>query len=125
MKKTIPKYLKIWFKIHFIIDMVFAFPLIFFPQIVSLLDLSSLNTLSTRLVGAALLSIGCSSLLVLKKNIEVYDSLLNLKIIWASAAAFSIMLFIVNEVNINLIPILIIFLVFLGVWIYYKLKIRG
>jgi hypothetical protein len=78
--KKIPRGLKIWFIIHFIVDIALAIPLIFFPKIfLGLLGFPIVETLTARLVGAALIGIGGASLFAYNKKIETYNILLTLK----------------------------------------------
>ncbi len=57
--KEVPNSLRTWFVIHFIADMLFGIPLLFFPEFVlPLLGWGVVDPISTRVVGAALMGIG-------------------------------------------------------------------
>ena len=94
-KKTInsiPKSLRIWFLIHFIVDIIFAIPLIFFPErFLALFGILAVETVTPRLVGAALVGIGGASFFVRNKSKESYDIMLTLKILWSSAAILALL----------------------------------
>jgi hypothetical protein len=120
----VPKSLRIWFVIHFVIDLLFAIPLLFFPErIMPLLGWSVVDPISSRLVGAALLGIGGESLLSRSASREVFLALLNLKIIWAVGAILGIFLGILNGGPPLAWVFLAIFGIFGGVWVNYRVKI--
>ena len=65
----ITKGLKNWFFVHFVIDMLFAVALIFFPGLIlGLFGFPVENLVFVRLVGAALIGIGMASLFTKKKE---------------------------------------------------------
>ena len=82
------------------------------------------DPVTTRLVGAALLGIGGESLLGRKANRETFQSLLNLKIIWAAGAVLGIGLGIKEGAPPMAWGILGIFTVFLVIWIYYRIQLK-
>ena len=111
----IPKSLRQWFLLHFVVDSIFAVALIFYPQ--QLLDLIGLqgNVLLLRVIGAALIAIGGASFLMHKGGKKEYSIMLNFKLLW-SISAVLILLF----SKPLLWPIIILFLIFMSAWIYYK-----
>jgi cation transport ATPase len=118
----IPKSLKIWFLIHFIVDFIFAIPLILFPSwILGLFGLEA-ELIFTRLVGAALLGIGGTSFLMRNKSKESYNTMLNLKLIWSVSAILALILSIFTGAPKTIYIILGIFIIFSAIWIYYKIK---
>jgi hypothetical protein len=78
----------------------------------------------SRLVGAALIGIGGESLLSRNGSVEVFRSLLRLKIIWAAAAILAIALGIGAGGARQAWIFLLIFGIFLVVWIYYHNKLN-
>lgn len=125
MKNNIPHALKIWFIIHFIIDILFAIPLLLFPFWVShILNIPEVDSLAIRLVGAALLAIGISSLLYKDAHIYTYNALLSLKILWSASALLAIVLSFKESVSPAKITILLVFAVFFFVWVYFKIKLK-
>ena len=126
MDKTIPNGLRTWFVIHFVADVLFAIPLLIFPQF--LLDIFSWRTydpVMTRLVGAALMGIGIESYLGRDADIHTYRAMLNLKVIWASSALFAIGAGLVQGAASTAWLFFGVFAVFWAVWVYYRLKIRA
>jgi len=119
--KKIPTSLRVWFVIHFVADMIFGIPLLLYPVwVLGFFGIDNVEMLTARLVGAALIGIGGVSLLVHKKGIETYQALLSLKLIWASAAIVAIILSLLQGAPENVCWILRIFIIFWGVWAYYK-----
>ncbi len=117
----VPLSLRRWFLIHFIADIIFAVPLLFFPVIfLSFWGFDQVNTLTARLVGAALAGIGGNSFFMHKGSIESFDTMLTLKIIWSGAAIVGISLSIMEGGPASLYIFLLIFLSFSVIWIYYK-----
>lgn len=120
--KKVPKSLQVWFVIHFIVDIVLAIPLIFFPvYFFNLLGLELNQIYLARVLGAGLVGIGSASLFAYNKSKESYDILLTLKIFWsitaASALIYSVFVEGAPEV---LLWFVRLFIIFSGVWIYYK-----
>ncbi len=122
--KTIPKSLKNWFMIHFIIDYIFGILLIISPEfILKIFNWTTIDPITSRIVGAALIGIGSISLLERNSTIETYKVLLKLKIIWSSLAILGILLSI-KESSKSIWIIFMIFLIFNILWIYYYRKIN-
>ena len=88
---TVPNGLRTWFVIHFVADILFAIPLLLFPQaLLNLFSWKTFDPIMTRLVGAALMGIGVESLLGRNASAATFRAMLNLKVIWASSALFAI-----------------------------------
>ncbi|MCJ7734121.1 MAG: hypothetical protein MUP11_06200, partial [Anaerolineales bacterium] len=69
----IPPGLRTWFVIHFAADMIFAVPLLFFPEFfMPLMGWTVVDPITSRLVGAALLGIGGESLLSRNAGKDVF-----------------------------------------------------
>lgn len=84
MQKTVPIGLKWSFVFHFVADMIFALPLMFLPyQFLGLLSWTAIDPITARLVAAALFAIGIKSLIGRNESIEVYRSMLTLKLMWS------------------------------------------
>ena len=124
-EKQVPGSLRVWFVIHFAVDMLFAIPLLFFLEILlPLLGWTVVDPITSRLVGAALLGIGGESLLGSNASKEVFSAMLNLKILWAAGAVIGIALGIAAGGPPLVWALLVIFAVFLGVWGHYRYKLR-
>jgi hypothetical protein len=121
----IPQGLRTWFVIHFVADMLFGIPLLFFPNLIMpWFGWTDIDPLMSRLVGAALLGIGGESLLSRNASLEVFRSFLRLKIIWAIGAILAIVLGIGSGGQPQAWIFFLIFSIFLIVWIFYHIRIN-
>ena len=122
----IPSGLKTWFVIHFVADMLFAIPLLLLPELIlPWFGWESFDPVMPRLVGAALLGIGGESLFSRNAPRAAFKALLRLKIIWASGAILALGLGILKGGPPATWGFLAIFVGFLGVWIYFRIKINN
>lgn len=118
---TIPLSLRLWFKLHFLIDLLFAIPLIIAPSwILSLFGFTDITPLLARLIGAALVGIGGASLFT--KTKEQFEIMLTLKIIWSVTAIIGLLWSLAEGAPASMWGILMVFVLFSGVWVYYKWK---
>ena len=125
IKKVVPQSLRIWFVIHFVVDILFALPLLFFPEaLMGQFGWTVTDPVMPRLVGAALLGIGTESLLGRNASVDVFRAMLNLKVIWAAGAVLAIGLGLANAAPPAAWLFLGIFAGFLAVWSYYWLRLR-
>jgi hypothetical protein len=119
--------LKIWFLVHFVVDILFALPLMIAPQrFLSVLGWSAIDPILSRLVAAALFGIGIESLLSVKAPLSTYIGMLNLKIIWSSAAIIGILVSLAaSGAGATRLAWAVagIFLVFDIVWIYWRIRV--
>ena len=121
MKKQVPKSLRIWFVIHFLVDYIFAIPLFISPVwFLSLFGWQTIDPFASRLVAAALLGIGGVSFFERNSSLDVYRNLLNLKIIWSSAALLGIFVTMLKHGPTFGWFIFSLFAIFWVVWIYYR-----
>ncbi len=119
-----PKSLQNWFVVHFVIDIIFAIPLILAPEyLLPILGWTYVDPITTRLVGAALFGIGIESLLGRNARLNVFKAMLNLKILWSSAAIIGISIGIYMGAPIISWVILSIFALFFIIWTYYRITI--
>ncbi|NCF67839.1 MAG: hypothetical protein GWP61_17885 [Chloroflexi bacterium] len=122
----VPNSLRKWFVVHFVADTIFAIPLLFAPvAFLTLLGWETVDPLTTRLVGAAMLAIGVESLLGRNAGVESFEGMLNLKLIWSGAASLGILVTIVTVGG----PavgwlFLALFVAFHLLWLYYRLRLR-
>ncbi len=120
-----PSGLRTWFVIHFIADLIFGLPLLLFPvDTMMLFGWSIIDPLTARLVGAALMGIGIESFLGRKKSIESFQTMLRLKIIWSLSANLGIALTIFQGAPKAAWLFQGIFILFSGIWIYYKIRLN-
>jgi len=123
--RDVPKSLRVWFVIHFVIDIIIAIPMLLVPELLlPLIGWSVVDPITSRLVGAALLGIGVESLLGRNASRDVFKAMLNLKILWASGAILGIGLGLVAGGPPIAWLFLAIFAAFLGLWAYYRVKLR-
>ena len=124
--QQVPQSLKIWFIIHFFADIIFAVPLILFPiPFLAFLGFTTIDPLASRLVGAALVGIGTTSLIAKDKGVESCNTLLTLKLMWSSTAAFGILLSIMfNQAPMSAWVFFVIFTLFFFLWLYYQRRLK-
>jgi hypothetical protein len=126
--ETVPQALKTWFVIHFVLDMVFAIPMMAAPVFtLELLGWRDIHPMTTRLVAAALFGIGIESFLGRNAGIEAYQGMLNLKIIWSLGAILGITLSLIEDIQgwpFFGWVVLLIFIFFNFVWGYWRWRLR-
>jgi hypothetical protein len=122
----VPRSLRFWFVVHFVLDFIFAVPLLLAPiWFLTLFGFQNPDPFTARLVGAALLGIGGESLLGWEAPIDAFRAMLNLKIIWSLAAIGGIMLTLIfNGGPFMAYVTLVIFAGFSGLWMYYRFLLR-
>ncbi|MBT4121290.1 MAG: hypothetical protein HOD54_00405 [Candidatus Magasanikbacteria bacterium] len=121
----IPKTLRIWFLAHFAIDMIVAIPLMIAPEFVlGLFGFGSVEIVTARLVAAALLAVGGTSLWMHKGSVESFRVMLKLKLLWSGFACLGIIWSIFEgSPNISWF-VFVIFMVFFGIWFYYLDRLK-
>jgi len=121
----IPASLRRWFVAHFIVDWLFALPLLVAPaSTLRLLGWTVVDPVTTRLVAAALLAIGAQSYLGRNEDLATFRAMLNLKLIWSSSAIFGLVVGAGSGAPAATWGILAIFIVFFGVWTHYRIRIK-
>lgn len=124
--QNIPSGLRTWFVVHFVADILFGIPLLFFPQaFLNLFGWGTYDPIMSRLVGAALMGIGIESWLGRNAVADTFHAMLNLKVIWASSALFAIGVGIAEGAPPIAWAFLGIFAVFWVVWVYYRMKLAS
>lgn len=120
----VPKALRTWFVIHFVIDVLFAVPLFLAPEtILVFFNWGPVDPLATRLVAAALFGIGIQSYLGRNESVEVFRGMLNLKIIWSNMAALGIAWSLWSGAAPIAWLFLLTFVVFSSVWIFWRFSL--
>ena len=121
----IPKSLRVWFVIHFILDFLFALPLLIAPEwFLTLFGFTIVDPVTARLVGAALIGIGGISLLTHKEGRNVFRALLKLKLLWSAAAVLGLVLSLIQGAPLVIWFILLVFVLFFFLWLYYLRQLR-
>ncbi len=117
----IPKALKFWFKFHFIVDILFAFPLIVLPeQTLLAFGFVGANAALARIIGAALIGIGATSYYT--HTDEEFNLMLSFKIWWSISAIAGLFWSWLENPIWQILLLIGIFIIFSGTWIYFKLK---
>ena len=123
----VPKTLKLFFTVHFAVDILFALPLMFLPETTLLfLGWQTVDPFATRLAAAALLGIGIESLLAWNAPAPAFLGMLNLKIIWSSAAMLGILLSLIAGIPPKPLTGWLLFSVFAGfnlLWVYWRVML--
>ncbi len=104
--------------------MLFGLPLFFAPLwTLELFGLHTGDPLLARLVGAALIAIGTTSLIAKEASVDSYRSMLTLKLIWSSFAVLGLTLSIVDGAPPASWLFLGVFAVFFLIWLHFYRKI--
>lgn len=121
----VPAGLRSWFVVHFVLDILFAVPLIIAPAaLLELLGWSQVDPVSARLVGAALMGIGVQSLLGRREGLAAFRAMLNLKIIWSLSACLGLVLSLAQGAPAATWLFLGIFAPFSALWTWYRILIN-
>lgn len=118
--RDVPRSLRIWFVIHFVADLVFAVPLIVAPRwLGGVVAYPSIDPLTARLVGAALVGIGVESLLGRNASRDSFRTMLRLKVLWSSTACVGLGLTVVETQALVAWAVLGVFGAFCALWTRY------
>ncbi len=121
----VPNNLRTWFIIHFCVDIVAGLPLLLFPQwVAEQFHFNLGEPFIARLVAAAFLAIGTTSLLRRNDSMESYRAMLTLKILWSSLALFGLFLSLAQGASSAVYGPIGIFAVCWALWVYYFVKIK-
>jgi len=123
--KKVPASLHLWFVIHFVVDYLFAIPMFIAPEwFLSLFGFTVVDSVTARLVAAALFAVGGISLLSRNESVNTYNSLLKLKIIWSVSAIAGLLVSLWQGAPVLLWLVVLVFALFCGIWSYYFRKLR-
>ena len=113
--------LRSWFIAHFLVDMLFAIPLMIAPkEFLGIVGMENVDPVLARLVAAALFAIGIQSWIGRNEGREAYTAMLNLKIIWASSAVVGMLWGLSEGAPTIVWGFVGIFGAFLVVWIHFR-----
>lgn len=116
----VPKSLRTWFIIHFVVDYLVAVPLFVAPvAVLGWFGWQTVDPLASRLVAAALFGIGGVSYIHRDAKLESFRSMLLLKMLWSGAAVLGAALSYQQGQGALAFGVGIIFLLFFAVWSYY------
>ncbi len=123
----VPRSLRNWFVLHFALDVLLAIPLMLAPvATLRFFGWQVVDPIATRIVAAALFGIGIESYLGRNAGIEAYKGMLNLKIIWSSAAVIGFLVSLLQGAQGS--PFwawvaLVVFLLFNLLWVYWRRRL--
>lgn len=121
----VPKALRVWFVVHFVADILFAAPLIVAPVAFGqLLGFESIDPITARMVGAALVGIGTESLLGRNDGPESFHTMLRMKVLWSGTANIGLTVNLLSGAPIITGGLLAIFVAFCALWTYWLLRLR-
>lgn len=124
----VPKALRTWFVIHFVIDILFAIPLMLAPtDALDLFGWQTVDPFTSRLAAAALFGIGIESYLGRNAGAAVYRGMLNLKVIWSSAAVIGLTLSLAQDAQGRPLFAWVVLAIFAGfniLWLYWRAQLN-
>ena len=119
--------LRFWFKIHFLVDVLVAVPLMLIPRyVMAVLGIEG-SVVLARVVAAALLGIGGESVWGRNGDKESFLGMLRLKIIWSSMAILALGWGVVEK-ELSLVVgggLFGVFLVFNLLWVYWYRRLKS
>ena len=122
----VPPALRTWFVVHFVADYLFAIPLLIAPTwFLALFGWGSIDPISARLVGAALIAIGGESLLGRNAGLESFQTMLRMKVMWSATAVLGILVSMLQGGPVAGWGVLAVFIGFNMLWTHYFLKLRA
>ena len=123
----VPTILRVFFMIHFVVDVVFAIPLFVIPvRFLEFVGWTTVDPVTARLVAAALFGIGVESLIGSRSTNDSFISMLNLKIIWSLFAVCGLVVSIAElswQAPVFLWAVLGIFVAFNVLWAYWRIRL--
>ncbi|MBI4146296.1 hypothetical protein HY489_03085 [Candidatus Woesearchaeota archaeon] len=123
--KKVPQSLRTWFVVHFWADLLFALPLLFAPEWTLVrFGFTTVEPVTARLVGAALVGIGGASLVHRNASKDAYSAMLTVKTLWSGTASLSLLWAATHNAPKSTWLFLAIFVFFFCVWMYYKHRLR-
>ena len=88
---AVPVALRMWFVIHFAIDIIVAFPLFLAPRLMlATFGWIEIDPFAARLAAAALFGIGLESVLGRNAGAQSFKGMLQLKLIWSAFATIGL-----------------------------------
>ena len=121
----VPRTLRTWFIAHAAAGVIAALPLLVVPELaLRRLGWTTVDPVSARLVGAALLAIGGASLFARDAGVDVYRALLRLNLLWSFTAACALFVGIGAGAPPAAWAFLSIFIVLTGVWLHHAIRFR-
>lgn len=120
----IPASLRRWFVAHFVVDLLVGLPLLIVPAAaLGMLGWTVIDTVSARVVGAALLAIGIHSFVGRNDGVEAYRSMLNFKLLWSWSAIGALIIAAADGAPDPVWAFMAVFIAFAGVWFHYRVRL--
>jgi hypothetical protein len=121
----VPRTLRTWLLVHAAVSVASGLPLLVAPeQALGRLGWTSIDPVSARLLGAALLAIGAQSFFARDASVEVTRSVLRLNLVWSLAAAAGLFVGVgANAPNAAWIA-LSTQIAFAGVWLHHAIRFK-
>lgn len=123
----VPNGLRVWFVVHFVVDVIFALPLLLAPEaVLGMVGWTTVDPFTTRMVAAALLGIGIQSYIGRNEELATFRAMLNLKIIWSVSCMVGIGASLIaagGQAPLFAWVALAIFVVFSTAWITYRRRL--
>jgi hypothetical protein len=120
-------WLRRWFVVHFVADLLFAIPLFLAPTaFLSAVGWQAVDPFTARIAAAALFGVGIESWLGRNAGAESFLAMLNLKVIWSFACTAGIALSIVQGAQGRPLAgwgFLAIFAAFHALWLTHRLAL--
>src|SRR5688572_19174077 len=121
----VPITLRRWFVAHFVVDFLFGLPLLLAPELLLRpLGWTAVDPASSRLVGAALLAIGSQSYFCRGAGVEVFKTMLDLKLVWSFSAILGLLISIGQGAPPAVWAFLSLFIAFAGIWTHYRIRFK-
>jgi len=124
---AVPASLRTWFVVHFLVDILFAVPLMLAPvYTLTIFGWQQVDPFTARLVAAALFAIGIESYLGRNADRSNYRLMLNLKIIWSLAAVTGLLLSMFQGAQGSptvVWGLILLFAAFNLLWLYWRARL--
>lgn len=121
----VPITLRRWFVAHFVVDFLFGLPLLLAPELLLRpLGWTTVDPAASRLVGAALLGIGSQSYFCRDAGVEVFKTMLDLKLVWSFSAILGLLISIGQGAPPAVWAFLSLFIAFAGIWTHYRIRFK-
>jgi len=121
----VPPSLRRWFVVHFVVDLLFAVPLLAAPELLlGWLGWIAVDPVAARLVGAALVGIGVQSWRGRHEGREVFRAMLDLKLLWSATATVGLLVSLLQGAPVATGLFAAVFAAFFCLWGSYRLRLR-
>lgn len=121
----IPTSLRHWFVAHAVIDVVCGIPLLLVPELLlPHLGWKTVDPVTARLVGAALLALGTQAWRSRAAGVDVYRALLGINVVWSAMVIIGMAIAIAHDAPSAAFIVLSASLALCGVWTHHAIRFR-